>query len=185
MPENAVISPFRLAAGLRPAPSVALALAAVLLGGCQTTVQVQSRFDAAAAEAALKPGDNTIKGSAFMRKKSGTVVTAAGEVVHLVPATAYAVERFEKLFPRGKFNPALGARRVETTDTDYERLTRQTKVDKNGNFSFENVRPGIWYVSTRVSWTEPRETLPSGGAIYDRVEVKGSGQEVEVILSGN
>ncbi len=160
-------------------------LGATLLGACQTTVQVQSRFDPKPAEAALLAGTNTIKGSAFMRKKSGTVVPAAGEVVYLIPATPYADERFAKLFPRGKLNPATGARATEQTDPDYARLMRTTKANKTGSFEFENVKPGSWYVSTRVTWYEPRESLPSGGAIYDRIEINGQDQVVEVIVSGN
>ena len=168
--------------------SLAMALLFILAlfaGGCQTTVQVQSRFDPKPAEAALLAGTNTIKGSAFMRKKSGTVVSAAGEVVYLIPATPYAEERFSKLFPRGKLNPATGTRATEQTDPDYARLMRTTKADKGGSFAFENVKPGLWFVSTRVTWQEPRESLPSGGAIYDRIEIKGQDQVVEVIISGN
>ena len=160
-------------------------LVVLLLGACQTTVQVQTRFDPKPAEAALAAGTNTIKGSAFMRKKSGTVVPAAGEVVYLIPVTPYAEERFTKLFPRGKLNPATGARATEQTDPDYARLMRTTKANKAGSFEFGNVKAGSWFVSTRVTWHEPRESLPSGGAIYDRVDVKGQDQVVEVIVSGN
>jgi hypothetical protein len=160
-------------------------LGGVLLGACQTTVQVQSRFDPKPAEAALQAGTNTIKGSAFMRKRSGVIVPAAGEVVYLIPATPYAEERFTKLFPRGKLNPATGARAAEQTDPDYARLMRTTKANKAGSFEFENVKPGSWFVSTRVTWYEVRESLPSGGAIYDRIEIKGQDQVVEVIVSGN
>lgn len=160
-------------------------LAAILLGGCQTTVQVQSRFDPKQAEAALQTGTNTIKGSAFMRKRSGVIVPAAGEVVYLIPATPYAEERFAKLFPRGKLNPVLFSRSTDTTDPDYVRLMRNTKADKAGNFTFENIKPGAWFISTNVNWYEPRADVPSGGAIYDRVEIKGQDQEVKVIVSGN
>lgn len=163
----------------------AAGLLLMLLGACQTTVQVQSRFDPKPAEAALQSGTNTIKGSAFMRKRTGTIVPAAGEIVYLIPSTPYAEERFAKLFPRGKLNPLLSSRNADTTDPDYVRLMRTTKGDKAGNFTFENVKAGVWFVSTRVSWHEPRADLPSGGAIYDRIDVKGQDQVVEVIISGN
>lgn len=162
------------------------ALAGLLfLTGCVSRVEVQSRFDPKPAEIALQPGSNTIKGSAFMRKKTGVIVPAAGEVVWLIPATPYAEERFAKLFPRGKLNPATLPRRTGETDPDYMRLTRQTKANKSGSFAFENVKAGAWFVSTTVTWVERGESLPSGGAIYDRVEVKGQDQVVEVIVSGN
>ncbi len=157
----------------------------LLLAACVSRVEVQSRFDPSPAEIALRPGSNTIKGSAFMRKKTGVIVPAAGEVVWLIPATPYAEERFAKLFPRGKLNPATLPRRVSETDPDYMRLTRQTKANKSGNFEFENVKAGTWFVSTTVTWVERGDSLPSGGAIYDKVEVKGQDQVVEVIVSGN
>jgi hypothetical protein len=157
----------------------------LLLGGCQTTVPIQTRFEPKAAETALQPGTNTIKGSAFMRKRTGVIVPAAGEIVYLIPATPYAEERFAKLFPRGKLNPILTSRTADATDSDYARLMRTTKGDKSGNFSFENVKAGVWFISTTVSWYELRAELPSGGAIYDRIEIKGQDQVVDVIVSGN
>jgi hypothetical protein len=163
----------------------AACLLVMLLGACQTTVQVQSRFDPKPAESALQAGTNTIKGSAFMRKRTGVIVPAAGEIVYLIPSTPYAEERFAKLFPRGKLNPILASRNADATDPDYVRLMRTTKGDKSGNFTFENVKPGIWFISTRVSWYELRAELPSGGSIYDRIEIKGQDQVVEVIVSGN
>jgi hypothetical protein len=163
----------------------ATTLIVMWLGGCQTTVQVQSRFEPKPAETALQSGTNTIKGSAFMRKRTGSIVPAAGEIVYLIPATPYAEERFAKLFPRGKLNPIQSSRNADATDPDYVRLMRTTKGDKSGNFSFENVKPGPWFISTRVSWHEPRADVPSGGAIYERVDIKGQDQVVEVIVSGN
>lgn len=166
----------------RPLPFLA---AAALLAACQSTPQpIETRFDARQAEAMLAPGDNTIEGTAFRRRDSGSVVTAAGEVVYLVPATAYAEERFRKLFPQGKLNPIGNLSRVEEAAPDYERLMRQTKADMRGRFTFERVRPGRYFVSTRLAWREPGGR-PNGGLIYDAVEVRGSGATVEVILSGN
>ncbi len=164
---------------------VCAALIVLALGACRSTVAIQSSFDAKPAQAALAPGTNTIKGSAFMRKKTGSIVAAAGEVVYLIPATAYAEERFAKLFPQGKLNPVRTARSTEQTDPEYARAMRQTKADKSGNFEFDKLKAGTYFVSTRVTWYERDEKLPSGGAIYDKVEVKGQNNEVEVIVSGN
>lgn len=162
----------------------ALALAAALSAGCAREA-VNARFDAGQAERMLGAGTNTIEGSAFTRKRSGVIVTAAGEVVYLIPATAYADERFTKLFPRGKLRPAIALNGVEEPPADYARHMRQTKADKRGAFTFENVRPGRYYVLTRLTWNEPRETLPSGGMMYDVVEVRGDNARFDVIVSGN
>ncbi|MCX7325398.1 MAG: hypothetical protein NTZ14_13400 [Hyphomicrobiales bacterium] len=95
----------------------------LLLAACVSRVEVQ-RFDLMPAEIALQPGRSAIKGSALMRKKTGVIVLAAGEIVWLIPAAPSSEKRLAKLFPRG-------------------------------------------------------------GAIYDKVEVKGQDQVVEVIVSGN
>lgn len=158
-----------------------------LLAGCQTTperVTVAAAFDARAAEAALKPGAATIRGSAFMRKSTGVVVTAAGEVVYLIPDTAYARERFAARFGGEKFRPMRTGGDADDADAAYARLMRRTKADKQGDFAFENVRPGRYFVATQVTWTEPRERSPRGGAIYETAEVKAGDDTVEIIVSG-
>jgi hypothetical protein len=167
---------------------IAAALFAAGAAGCQQSrvISVSETFDARATAAALAPGDNTIRGSAFMRKLSGGIVPAAGEVVRLVPATPYSEARIKAAYGSGK---TLENRRVpEFADTppEYASLTRTTKADKKGDFEFDRVRPGRYFVLTRVFWVE----RAGGGAplafqIYDDVTVRGSGQTVEVILSGN
>ncbi len=160
--------------------------AALFCGACRSTpVEITARFDAKAAEAALRPGSNTITGSAFIRRPADQLVTAAGEVVTLVPAKAYSDERFRSLFPDGKLNPVQAARSTDQTESDYTRLMRQTKADKSGNFSFADVRTGTWHIATRVIWSEPRESLLRGRAIYDKVEIGGEDNTVEVVISGN
>lgn len=164
----------------------ALVLTAALLSGCQTPqAEIRGSFDARQAEAALQPGANTIQGTAFIRKLNGSVVPAAGEVINLVPWTAYAEERFAAIYPRGKFTPIRRLVNVTAADPAYVRLTRQTKADTRGRFTFENVRPGRWYVQTQLIFTENRGDDAGGGLIYDLIEVKGAGNTVDVILSGN
>jgi hypothetical protein len=180
-----LVDPPSPVAGRAPSTVLSAMIALALVGGCQSRTPITSSFDPRPAQVQLKPGSNTINGSAFMRKASGSIVTAAGEIVYLIPATAYAEERFAKLFPRGKLNPASAPQATDAADADYARLMRQTKADKQGQFQFDNVGAGVWFVSTRVTWSDPRERLPAGGAIYERVEIKGQGQTVDVIVSGN
>ena len=81
---------------------------AVGLAGCQSAppiVAINSSFDPAAAAYIKKRGEGTIEGHAFLREKAGGTVNAAGEVVRLIPATAYARERFARLYGERKFVP--------------------------------------------------------------------------------
>src|SRR4051812_44683003 len=79
---------------VRVAPAV---FCAVLVASCQTA-RIDAPFDPSAAAYVFEKGSGTIEGEAFLRRDSGTIMTAAGERVFLIPATAYAVAGFEKMF---------------------------------------------------------------------------------------
>lgn len=157
------------------------ALLSVLAVGC--TTHVGAPFDPQAAAYVLEKGTGRIEGEAFLRRDQGRIVTAAGERVFLIPATAYAVERFDKMFAgdRWAYSGAIVGDAPET----YHRYRRETKVDMTGKFTFENVAPGRYIVATRVVWTEPKSyfTVTQGGAVYDIVDVEKDGV-AQAIVSG-
>lgn len=155
---------------------------ALAAAGCRTA-RVDAPFDASAAAYVLQKGSGRIEGEAFLRRDSGTIMTAAGERVFLIPATAYAVARFDKMF--GGDRQAYSGATVEEAPADYSRYRRETKVDMKGRFTFEDVAPGRYIVATRVFWTEPKSyfTVTQGGAIYDIVEVEKDGL-ARAIVSG-
>lgn len=151
-----------------------------MLGACRTA-EVGSTFDPAAAEYALKEGTGRIEGQAFLRRDYGKLVTAAGERVFLIPATPYAVGRFNALFG-GDLRSYFG-NAVEEPPPEYYRYRRETKVDMRGKFVFEKLHRGRYIVATRTFWTEPSSYLTRGGAYYDIVEVKAD-ETTEAIISG-
>lgn len=160
--------------------AIAVAIAA---GGCGTGQggPIGAAFDAKAAEFVLKPGTGQIDGQAFLRRDYGRLVTAAGERVFLVPATAYTVERFARMF--GGDRRAYYGNDVDAPPDDYYRFRRETKVDMTGRFSFEKLAPGRYIVATRIFWTEPKSYLTHGGAVYDIVDVKQD-ETTTAIISG-
>lgn len=160
-----------------------LCIACVLLAGCQMagTAKVDTPFDPKAAEFGRRTGTGRIEGQAFLRRDYGRLVTAAGERVFLIPATAYAVERFEKLF--GGDRRSYYGNQVEEPPPEYYDARRETKVDMTGKFSFENVAPGRYIVATRVFWTEPKSFITFGGALYDIVDVRND-ETTSAIVSG-
>lgn len=155
------------------------------LAGCGGPIgpaaHLEASFDPKAADYALKTGTGRIDGEAFLRRDYGRLVTAAGERVFLLPATAYAVERFDRMF--GGDHRSYFGNSVEEPPPEYYRYRRETKVDMNGKFSFENIAPGRYIVATRVFWTEPKSYFTHGGAMYDTVEIKNDAT-VTAILSG-
>jgi hypothetical protein len=164
---------------VRVAPAV---FCAVLVASCQTA-RIDAPFDPSAAAYVFEKGSGTIEGEAFLRRDSGTIMTAAGERVFLIPATAYAVARFETMF--GGDRRAYAGAAVDDAPEAYLRYRREAKVDMKGKFVFENVAPGRYIVATRVFWTETKSYFPvaQGGAIYDIVEVEKDGT-ARAIISG-
>jgi hypothetical protein len=153
------------------------------LASCQMgpAVPVTAAFEPKAAEYILRPGTGRIDGQAFLTRDQGRVVTAAGERVFLIPATAYATERFAKMF--GGDHRSYFGNPVEDPPPEYYTYRRETKVDMSGKFAFEKVAPGRYIVATRVFWTEPKSFFTHGGAMYDTVDVK-DGETATAIVSG-
>jgi hypothetical protein len=158
---------------------VAAALAAGL-GGCQTAT-IGASFDARQAAYVLAKGTGRIDGQAFLRRDHGRLVTAAGERVFLIPATPYAVARFDAMF--GGDLRAYWGNEVEEPPPEYYNYRRETKVDMRGRFAFDDLVPGRYIVATRVFWTEPASYLTRGGGIYDIVEVR-KGETTQAVISG-
>lgn len=165
----------------------ALILAASFaMAGCAVTRplhQISAPFDAAHAQRLVQDGPNTVKGSAFMRQRGGGVVTCAGETVHLIPATAYAEERMRVLY-----RTALGSGvnfgvnyDFQPEPHEYFTLERVTKCDAQGNFVFERVADGEFFVVTTIRWSVAYGAT-QGGNLMHRVTVTG-GQVVNVIMS--
>lgn len=123
-------------------------------------------------------GSATIKGQAFLKTRGGDVKTAAGNEVLLNPVTSYSNQWYEVSYLKN----------VPLTEPD-PRLIQYVKkqvADADGRFTFENVPPGEYYVTTMVSWEAPvgykGALVPQGGFVARKVTVK-DGEKVEVILT--
>jgi len=157
------------------------------LAGCNSAPAPTRPFDAAEAAFIRKEGAATIDGHAFLRDRTGQGNTrnAAGEVVRLIPATAYARERFTQLYGASKFLPASNIPKYEA-DPDYVAYTRTTKAESSGRFTFDHVAPGTYFVTTQLTWKQKDAFLSEGGAMYEEVTITGrETQPVKVVLSGN
>lgn len=168
--------------------AVACALGLVaLLGACverRSAVATASSFSPDEAAYIRKQGAGVVTGHAFRTRAKGQVVNAAGEVVRLVPATAYARERFASLYGRTKFIAHANYPREEP-DPGYAEYTRTSKTQANGRFAFDKVAPGRYFVTTQVIWGGEDALSREGGSVYDEVTLTGRETEpVHVILSG-
>ncbi|MES1927437.1 putative lipoprotein [Salinisphaera sp. T31B1] len=145
---------------------------------------MNSPFDAEKAQQMLKPGPNTITGSAVIRQSGGGVVTCAGNPVYLVPSTEYATQRIRAIYGNGYkgYVPAAGYRKIEfiPDEPGYNKYTRQTSCDAQGNFEFTSVADGYFYVTTAITWSV--NYVAQGGALMQYVDVRG-GETEKVVLS--
>jgi len=144
-------------------------------------------FDPSQANYIRAPGKGVIAGEAFLRDNSGhpNVRYAAGETVRLIPATTYAQARIKNFYGSMKFLPAAAIPKVEP-DTQYASLTRTTTTESNGRFTFQNVAPGRYYLTTQLIWRPKDSNTPEGGAMYEEVTLTGKENgPVKVVLSGN
>lgn len=147
------------------------------------TVRVQAEFDAEQARRLMADGVNIIKGNAFMRQRGGGVVTCAGAQVFLIPATEYAARRINIIYGTGADRAFTNAKldmRFNPDPPEYYSLTKSTRCDAQGNFSFDRVADGEFFVQTSVSWEVARRI--QGGQLMQRVKVS-NGSVANVILS--
>lgn len=158
-----------------------LLLSAFTMQACVKEIVTTTVFDPEEVSYILDEGSNTISGQAFLRQRGGGVITCAGNTVHLVPAGTYARERIQNIYGT-IFRPALSLAyaRADSPDPYYVTLSREARCDAQGNFLFQGVADGAYFVATKVVW-EVNYQL-QGGHVMAPVKVSG-GQAVEVIVS--
>jgi len=108
-------------------------------------VKMQTKFDYSEHEPYAKPGENSIKGQAFLSQQGGGVVTCAGSGVLLLPATSYFREMILHLVAGSEPEPP------ETPNPSLKDMIRKTQCDAQGNFSLTNIPDGAWFVLTEVN----------------------------------
>lgn len=169
------------------------ALSSLVLVGCAAkTVTLKSTFNEAQAKQLLSNGNNQITGSAFVRQNGGNVVTCAGQTVNLIPSTDFTKERMgyiynstEKGFvPFNMFNE-LPVPKFANEPSNYKSYSRQTVCDAQGNFNFDKLANGDFYIVSIVRWDIGNASMDfgarQGGALMQKVSVS-NGETKKVLL---
>lgn len=165
----------------------ATGVAIAALYGCVsvTKVPVTAPFIASEAMHILDEGPHTVAGQSFMRTMGGEVRTCAGYEVSLFPATSYAAERMRIMYgsdTAGIRTASLVRKEPSTTDPEYMRLSRNTKCDANGRFSFEKVASGSYFIVTAVIWSTGQPySAPQGG--YQMRRITAGPESANLIIS--
>lgn len=155
---------------------VSLALGLSTAGCVQSTqkITLNTAFEPSKAAYAKTPGNGKLEGQAFLRQVGGTVVTAAGEQVVLLPSVPYTDELMEK---GGKFKGPYAPKLDIDFDPALKAYAKGTVADATGNFTFDRLSAGDYYLVTKVQWGVPSRygVNTEGGDLIKRVHVAGSG----------
>ena len=125
-----------------------------------------------------REGTGIVNGQAFLKTRGGDVKTAAGEDVLLNPVTSYSNQWYEVAYIRN----------APLTDLDprLHDYIYKTIADGDGRFTFKNVPPGEYYLTTKVSWEAPvgykGALVRQGGYISKKITVVND-ETIEIILT--
>lgn len=123
-----------------------------------------------------RQGEAIVYGQAFQRQRGGGVVYAAGGEMWLFPATEYGRAVVDVM--RDQLTPTHIA-------PGFLNLSRKTTADGFGNFEFDNVPAGTWYVSVRDFWEvfsgNYLTWMPQGGWIVAEVSVPAEGKAKVIV----
>lgn len=125
-----------------------------------------------------KKGEGKISGQAFLKTRGGDVKFAAGERVILNPVTSYSTEWYTKYVKKGI--------QLEEPDPRAHNYTKLVTADGFGNFQFDELPPGEYYVVTNIFWEVPspsgRGLSRTGSSVGAKVSLS-EGENVKVILN--
>lgn len=160
------------------------ASAAALLSACVVPppapreVVPRMAFPQAEYDALPKTGTGVVKGQAFMKTRGGDVKTAAGNPVVLNPVTSYSREWYSKAY--------MTMMNLDAPDSRQEAYLRRKTADASGRFTFENVPPGEYYVTTAVTWQAPTgykfAMQEQGGMLVEKIVVR-NGETVDLVMT--
>lgn len=154
-------------------------IAAAALAGCVTTAPTPAVFSVDQSAYVLAKGAGQIEGRAYI-ERDGKVITATGNPVILIPATAYHTQRMRTLYGDAK-EKTFGTGPNPETPPEYTKYQRFSSADAAGRFRFDGVAPGNYYVIAIV--TVPAATGNQQVGVYDAVTVPAAGI-VRIDLTG-
>lgn len=154
----------------------------VLLSGCvkpQPPVMLSSTFNPNDAAYVLNQGNNTIQGQSFLKTKGGDVKTCAGNKVSLVPVTEQSKEIMSKVYGNIEHGYAYYYPVFSNVGQGFNDYMKLEYCDANGNFTFDKVADGDYFVEAMVRWQVPQYSgygwymTNQGGLLMKRIKVSG------------
>jgi hypothetical protein len=156
----------------------------VALTGCATKppVKLNNQFVEADVAWSKVEGNSEITGSALMQTLGGIPRTCAGRTVALVPESKYSTERMLSIYgniSKGFVN-AYQNTKFDDNPQGYIDSVRTSICDAQGNFEFNKIPKGRYYVTTQVIWSVNHAL--HGGFLMRQVEITDS-SKTRVVLA--
>jgi hypothetical protein len=149
---------------------------AIALSGCTRTHTMITVFNEQEFAPYAKKGTSSIVGQAFQKTRGGEVRYGAGETVLLIPVTSYSKELWHASLPGNAPAPNFDAR--------LKNYIREVTADGMGNFEFNEIPAGEYYVECSIFWevAGPYGMEQTGGVAKKQVKVIES-EKLKVILT--
>lgn len=157
----------------------------IILSGCVVSSHLQQRkthniqlitsFEPSTAAYILEKGTATITGSASLTDPNGETISCAGNNVYLVPLTEYSTERFHHLFGKNgngfSSDDIIFHVRFKPDTPEFRKYMRVSTCNYVGEFTFENIPAGEYYLGTNIiSEVEGYNTI-EGGALAKKITI--------------
>ena len=139
-------------------------------------------FSAAEVAWSTAAGSATVLGVA--RVGANTMHTCASAEAQLVPESSFATAMMHTVFgnaTRGYVTIASSPPYPHTIPPDFPRSIRRVACTPSGEYRFEAVPAGTWYLFANVVWREGNDEVPRGGSLMRRIEVHER-TELRVVL---
>ena len=156
-------------------------LLASLVAACTPSEPVQIAFKPSEVAAHNQRGNASLNGSAFITL-AGQPVTCAGDTVFLVAGTSYAAE-IDRRVQTSSPQAAILALKPRYDDPSMANAYRRTVCDAHGNFAFDQIAPGRWYVLTRVPARPEDPGMPRGFTYLSQFVTVAPGENARPVLT--
>lgn len=128
-------------------------------------------------------GKNTILGNSFLRQNGGGIVTCAGNTVYLIPKTPYSTEIVSNIYGNSENGYdsfySIGVS-IPNIPSQYSLLMKKSVCDSQGNFVFDNIGDGEYFLDTKITWIVGNQV--QGGSLMQKVKVSQN-ESKKVILA--
>ncbi|WP_416307366.1 hypothetical protein [Neptunicella sp. SCSIO 80796] len=140
-------------------------------------LSLQHRFKLEEVQWIKQKGSATLSGKAFIRLEDGSYKGCAGFNIELLPVTPYSSERIFKTYGSNQQGQILLSQNPPSFTPDakaYHEMEIISQCDQNGEFHFNNIKAGEFYVMAFIIWEEQQhgKNLKKGGGVMHYIRLQ-------------